>query len=68
RQEAARCKTRCPPKRTVREEPFSSKPLTRKRAGRLLAPSLDQHTSRHTRREDDDARLLPLAGAKRTSG
>jgi len=40
RWEAARCKTRCPPKRTVREEPSGSS-HRHTRAGRLLAPSLD---------------------------
>jgi len=40
RREAARCKTRCPPKRTVREEPSGSS-HRHTRAGRLLAPSLD---------------------------
>ena len=50
--EAARCKTRCPPQRTVREEPSGSS-HRHTRAGRLLAPSLDLTPSqRHTRRED----------------
>jgi len=57
RWEAARCKTRCPPQRTVREEPSGSS-HRHTRAGRLLAPSLDLTPSRHSRREDARARPL----------
>jgi len=63
RREAARCKTRCPPKRTVREEPSGSS-HRHTRAGRLLAPSLDLTPSRHSRRGDDDARPLGSLAAR----